>query len=129
MPRKDNGVPNSEWGTKRTCDKCAARFYDLNRAPAVCPQCGTHHVDKTSAKTAAAKVPLQDPEPKVNDEPVKASDADNDNGVDDEEQAEEEEDIDTESKDDELLEDASDLVEDADDMAEVMDNREDPAKE
>ena len=88
-------------------------------------------MDKTSAKTAVAKAPPQDPEPKVNDEAVQALDADNDNGVDDEEQAEaeEEEDIDTDSKDDELLEDASDLVEDADDMAEVMENREDPAKE
>lgn len=27
------------WGTKRTCPKCAAKFYDLNKKPAHCPAC------------------------------------------------------------------------------------------
>lgn len=30
-----------EWGTKRICLSCGARFYDLNRDPVVCPACGT----------------------------------------------------------------------------------------
>ncbi|MBA5727332.1 MULTISPECIES: FYDLN acid domain-containing protein [Bombella] len=30
-----------ELGLKRTCVDCNARFYDLNRVPAVCPKCGT----------------------------------------------------------------------------------------
>ncbi len=30
-----------ELGSKRTCVQCGARFYDLNRQPAVCPKCGT----------------------------------------------------------------------------------------
>ena len=29
-----------EWGTKRTCQSCGARFYDFGRSPAVCPACG-----------------------------------------------------------------------------------------
>ena len=29
-----------EWGTKRTCQSCAAAFYDMRRAPIVCPKCG-----------------------------------------------------------------------------------------
>lgn len=30
-----------EWGTKRTCPKCAARFYDLgNETPVTCIECG-----------------------------------------------------------------------------------------
>ncbi|MBP9752741.1 MAG: FYDLN acid domain-containing protein [Proteobacteria bacterium] len=29
-----------EWGTKRTCMSCTARFYDLNNKPATCPKCG-----------------------------------------------------------------------------------------
>jgi uncharacterized protein (TIGR02300 family) len=30
-----------EWGTKRTCPKCATRFYDLgNEDPVVCVSCG-----------------------------------------------------------------------------------------
>jgi uncharacterized protein (TIGR02300 family) len=31
-----------EWGTKRTCPKCATRFYDLgNDDPVTCIECGT----------------------------------------------------------------------------------------
>ena len=30
-----------ELGTKRVCVACATRFYDLAKAPAVCPKCGT----------------------------------------------------------------------------------------
>lgn len=29
-----------ELGTKCTCAGCSERFYDLNRAPAICPKCG-----------------------------------------------------------------------------------------
>jgi uncharacterized protein (TIGR02300 family) len=30
-----------ELGTKRVCVSCGTRFYDLTKAPAVCPKCGT----------------------------------------------------------------------------------------
>jgi uncharacterized protein (TIGR02300 family) len=30
-------------GTKRLCDACAVRFYDLARDPIVCPACGAQH--------------------------------------------------------------------------------------
>ena len=33
----------ASWGTKRTCQNCAARFYDLNKSPLKCPQCGREH--------------------------------------------------------------------------------------
>lgn len=33
-------MPKPEWGTKRTCLSCGARFYDFARQPAVCPACG-----------------------------------------------------------------------------------------
>jgi uncharacterized protein (TIGR02300 family) len=29
-------------GTKRTCQVCEVRFYDLARNPIVCPMCGAH---------------------------------------------------------------------------------------
>ncbi len=29
-----------EWGVKRICQSCAAKFYDLGRSPIACPQCG-----------------------------------------------------------------------------------------
>src|SRR3954469_6568747 len=29
-----------EWGSKRICQSCGARFYDFGRSPIVCPACG-----------------------------------------------------------------------------------------
>ncbi len=29
-----------EWGVKRVCQSCAAKFYDLRRSPITCPKCG-----------------------------------------------------------------------------------------
>jgi uncharacterized protein (TIGR02300 family) len=34
-------VAKPELGLKRVCMHCGAKFYDLNRDPAVCPKCGT----------------------------------------------------------------------------------------
>jgi uncharacterized protein (TIGR02300 family) len=36
-------VVKASWGTKRTCQNCAARFYDLNKSPIKCPKCGRDH--------------------------------------------------------------------------------------
>lgn len=30
-----------ELGSKRQCMSCGAKFYDLNKDPAICPKCGT----------------------------------------------------------------------------------------
>jgi uncharacterized protein (TIGR02300 family) len=34
-------VAKPELGTKRLCDNCGAKFYDLNKDPIVCPKCHT----------------------------------------------------------------------------------------
>ena len=34
-------------GTKRTCQSCEQRFYDLNRNPATCPMCGAVQAKET----------------------------------------------------------------------------------
>ena len=34
-------MTKAELGTKRLCPNCGARYYDLNRAPILCPRCGT----------------------------------------------------------------------------------------
>lgn len=48
-----------EWGTKRACQNCAARFYDLRRSPIVCPKCDTVYeiavTTRKSRKGAAAE--------------------------------------------------------------------------
>jgi uncharacterized protein (TIGR02300 family) len=33
-------MPKAEWGVKRTCPNCETRFYDLQREPILCPECG-----------------------------------------------------------------------------------------
>ncbi len=30
-----------ELGTKRQCQNCSAKFFDLNKDPIICPKCGT----------------------------------------------------------------------------------------
>ena len=40
-----------ELGLKRQCMSCGAKFYDLNKDPAVCPKCGT--VFQATALTAS----------------------------------------------------------------------------
>lgn len=57
-----------EWGTKRTCQGCTARFYDLRRSPIICPKCSeTYEIQvpgrrksRTSAVEEASVLPLVD---------------------------------------------------------------------
>ena len=44
-----------ELGLKRQCMSCGAKFYDLNKDPAVCPKCGTAY-QATAMSRAAAPV-------------------------------------------------------------------------
>jgi uncharacterized protein (TIGR02300 family) len=54
------------WGTKRSCQSCGARFYDLSKDPITCPKCGHQHDPEDFVKArrsravpaAAAKVPV-----------------------------------------------------------------------
>ena len=40
-PKARHGMVKPELGNKRVCVACGAKFYDLGRVPAVCPQCDT----------------------------------------------------------------------------------------
>ena len=52
-------------GTKRLCQSCGAKFYDLGRSPVVCPACGAEFV---------LEEPKAKPEPEVaKPEPAKAA--------------------------------------------------------
>ena len=42
----------AEWGTKRSCPKCAARFYDLGKdEPVTCIECQNHWYPEPVLKT------------------------------------------------------------------------------
>ncbi len=44
-----------EWGTKRECLKCGARYYDLRRDPIVCPKCDSvYEAEPAKGKARAA---------------------------------------------------------------------------
>ena len=55
-------MPKPEFGKKVICNNCEAKFYDLNRKPAVCPHCGTEYVDapNETLATAAKQVFIDD---------------------------------------------------------------------
>lgn len=52
-------------GTKRQCGGCGAKFYDLNRDPAICPMCETvFEIKKPEPKPKKAPVKEEKPEEK-----------------------------------------------------------------
>ncbi|MBK8211369.1 MAG: TIGR02300 family protein [Rhodospirillales bacterium] len=122
-----------EWGTKRTCFGCGARFYDLRRNPIICPVCSTVHDPERQPKPRRPG-PLPKEEPiaaarLVDDDVVADDDAVDADAVEveDLEEAAEagtgEDDLATENG--ELMEDTSELGEDDDDIGEVMEHVDD----
>ena len=112
-----------EWGIKRICPSCGARYYDLRKDPPVCPTCNAEFDPEALLKSRRARpVPSEEvvkklPLPlqaslgvEVDDETADLVDADALPVGDLEEDAEDEEDV--------LIEDASELGED--DMGEVV---------
>ncbi len=88
-------MPVKDLGTKHTCFKCSAKFYDLKKPVAICPKCGADQRESPALKApppserksrAAAKVvePLVDEADAVEeldadlDEDEDADDADDD---------------------------------------------------
>jgi len=49
-------VAKPELGLKRQCMSCGAKFYDLNKDPAVCPKCGTAFQAAALSRVAAPAV-------------------------------------------------------------------------
>jgi uncharacterized protein (TIGR02300 family) len=117
-----------EWGTKRTCQSCGARFYDFGRTPAVCPACGATFDLEQLTRARRPRPPARAAAIADDDEPVagvgaEVADAETDS-EDLEEAAElEEEPAEAEEAADEedegLIEDASELGED-EDMSDVI---------
>src|SRR5580698_8254479 len=112
-------VAKPEWGSKRICPSCGARYYDLLREPVICPKCATPFDAEAFLKSRRSR-----PAPPVEKElePVGADEIDAE--VETEEAEEEAVPLEEaeEEEDEELLEDASELGEDEDDMAEVIEN-------
>jgi len=54
-----------EWGEKRICLDCGAKFYDMQRSPIVCPSCETVFVPVVATRSSRAKAPAPKPKPKL----------------------------------------------------------------
>lgn len=112
-----------EWGEKRTCLSCGAKFYDMLRSPIVCPSCEKEFVPVTSGRGSRAKAAAAAPAP----EPAKAAPAEEEAlATDDDEELPDDPALDI--PDDEDDEDDDDLIEDVtdlggnDDVLEVIDS-------
>ena len=136
-------------GVKHTCQNCGTRFYDLDRAPPVCPKCGTMLDAAPPLKPRRPSKPAAR-KPKPAAAPVKtvaaaeivkalstfSGEGEDDGGGEDgiEEILNEETDLKEIEKNEaclqevgkgdepELIEDTSDLGEDDDDVSEVMEH-------
>jgi uncharacterized protein (TIGR02300 family) len=59
-------VPKPELGTKRQCQNCGAKFFDLAKNPIVCPKCGTvYQVATMPARSSARGKAAEEEEPEV----------------------------------------------------------------
>lgn len=100
-----------EWGSKRICQNCGARFYDLRHSPIECPKCGTvfdpEALVKARRPRAAPPPPVVVPPPVVEPEVVEGGAAAP--GI-------------AEGEEEGVIEDPSELGEDEDDVAEVIEN-------
>lgn len=101
------GMVKAAWGTKRSCQNCGARFYDLSKNPITCPKCGQQHDpedfvkarrSRSAASAKAAVVPaVKKPKDLIDGVPI----------ADDELPA-----VEGDTEDDAALEDTEDLAED-----------------
>ena len=136
-----------EWGAKRICHNCGARYYDLQRDPIICPKCGTEFDPEAFLKSRRSRSTIIDePVEKVravnDDSDALLEDETKEESGEDEEAAEEVEVLDegdldeslTEDEEEETVkekgsaeefdaeeelgEDADVLIEDADDLGE-----------
>ena len=114
-----------EWGTKRLCQSCGTKFYDMRRPQVTCPHCGAD-VDRENplrSRRARGSAPKPVPEETVKTPRVAAADKEKSDDIEDLEDAdlgdaELDEDIGDEA-DDDLMEDTSELGDDAD-MSDVV---------
>jgi uncharacterized protein (TIGR02300 family) len=96
-------MSSKKLGTKRHCQSCEGKFYDLNKPEIICPMCGTVFDPEVLLKSRRSK-----PIPQVSKSKTKASEDDEINSEDlDDDIDAVEDDADT---DDDMLDDDADLI-------------------
>lgn len=92
-------------GEKLSCTSCGARYYDLNKMPALCPKCGAENERPKVFKTKKAETPKPTPQDEAQKKP--SDDVDDIEDLDDDE-------------DDPLISDDDDMDDDDDDVGTVI---------
>ena len=69
-------MPQSEWGSKHTCQDCNAKYYDMGRDPILCPLCGALLVEKPILARAVQGLPKDLKQKEVAKEEQKNKEAD-----------------------------------------------------
>lgn len=93
-----------EWGSKRSCSGCEAKYYDFQRDPIICPKCGEKFT--VASTTRAKRSRAARPETAANENTKVVADSD--------EVVAKIGDIDVEGDDDDAEDDA--LLDDSDDL-------------
>jgi uncharacterized protein (TIGR02300 family) len=63
-------VVNPEWGIKRTCHSCGAKYYDFKKKAPTCPSCGTAFDPEALLKSRRRSIPEEKIKPPVKIEEV-----------------------------------------------------------
>jgi uncharacterized protein (TIGR02300 family) len=97
--RSSKNVVKAEWGAKRTCPKCATRFYDLGKDdPVTCVECGSQWQPDPVLKSKQP-LPFDAPKPAVEKE-TEDTDLATELGVDEDEEPNADDDVDLGGDDD-----------------------------
>jgi uncharacterized protein (TIGR02300 family) len=58
-------VVNPDWGIKRTCHACGAKYYDFKKKTPTCPSCGAALDPEALLKSRRKAMPEEKPKPKI----------------------------------------------------------------
>lgn len=109
-----------EWGTKRICQNCGTKFYDLQRTPITCPSCGTEFDPEALLRSRRTR-PSTAREGKAEEEVTGTEAKEAEDAGEGLEEVEGSDDELGDQEDEEgVIEDPSELGEDEDDVAEVL---------
>ncbi|HVY12979.1 MAG TPA: TIGR02300 family protein [Alphaproteobacteria bacterium] len=75
---------NPEWGIKRTCHSCGAKYYDFKKKTPACPNCGTPFNPEALLKSRRRAMPEEKapkPAPVVEEVEVETEEAEGDAAV------------------------------------------------
>jgi uncharacterized protein (TIGR02300 family) len=61
-------LANPELGAKQICPNCSAKFYDLNRRPALCPKCGESFDPEEAVRNRRVRARVATPDYEADEE-------------------------------------------------------------